>query len=277
MVWPFSKKEPLHPLVDRFSKLTSDKRVLEWFENVSLGYPPSLPLDIGLQVKEAMDLSYTITSMVGLPSSTLIQAAKKSNFAAISDAVFKAEASLERRVKGASPEISRIIDWANKYDLPDLTSVDTMAYKETGVPRDLTRLQKLRYLFIDSNFGIEDIPEEVAHLPFLQAIGIPGNRIKSIPRKIYSCISLQRLDLEDNEITRLEDGIHNLANVHTIDLSGNKLSYITSDIAKMPSLRKLDISGQRVEIDIMRARDTPLPQASLSALYALDGRIDMKY
>lgn len=85
------------------------------------------------------------------------------------------------------------------------------------------------------------------------------------------------MDLEDNHITRVEDGIHALRNVHAIDLSGNKLIHVTPDIARMPSLAKLDIRNQRTEIDMMLAADTPLSNASLTALASLVRRIEVKY
>lgn len=270
MVWPFKKKEPLHPLADRFRVLTEDKRVLEWFGKITHGYPPHLPADIGTKIKEAMDLSYTITSMIGGSTTALLEAAKLNNFSAISEALLETDRHLGRRAQEQLSEMQQIIKWAEKYDLPELRPVNTMAAKESGVPRDAKKLQGLRYLFLEPGLGIEEIPEEIANLPLLQVIAIPGNKIKNIPIAIYKCTSLQRLDLYDNEIERIENGIHYLENVHTVDLSGNCLSYVTPDIARMPSLRKLDVSEQRVDFGA-------ISQPSLSVLNSLSHKIDVTY
>lgn len=276
MSWLFKKKTPNHPLIDLFKNITENRRVLEWFEKASQGYS-SLPADVAIKVKEAMDISYTITSMTGCRDIDLIMAAKDRNFSSINDAMYKAEGTMERTQRSEGSALNHIVDWANKYDIPEYSLMDSMAYKERGVPRDIKKLKKLRYLFIEPGLDIEYIPKEIFALPLLQAIAIPGNKIKNIPLEIYMCPSLQRLDLEDNEIVRVEDGIDKLTNVHTIDLSGNKLLYITSDIASMPSLRKLNISSQHTEIDIMRSHNTPLSEENLNALYGLYNRIDMKY
>ena len=153
--------------------------------------------------------------------------------------------------------LKRIIEWANDYKLPEFRTYD-------AVPRDISQLNSMRYLIVKDNYGITEIPEELAQLPFLQAICLENNQIVSIPAALYECSSLQRIDLGNNEITCIEDGIHALRNVYSIDLRCNKLKHVTPDIAKMPSLRKLDIRNQRTPIDFMRAAYTPLSNESLT-------------
>lgn len=169
-----------------------------------------------------------------------------------------------------SRHLKRIIEWANDYKLPEFRYYD-------AVPRDLSRLNNLRYLLVKNNHGITEIPDALAYLPFLQGICLENNQIRSIPVALYKCPSLQRIDLRNNHITRIEDGIHALRNVYTIDLSGNMIEHVTPDIAKMKSLQKLDIRNQRTPICFTRASDTPLSIRSRDALLHLRRRIDVQY
>lgn len=279
-MWPFSKKEnkkTIHPLAEQFSTLLVDPIVLEWFERVVQGWNMGLPATVGFKVQEAINLSYTITSMTGLNSSQLLDAAKNKDFANINDKLNHHKKQLHEFAVDNSMSFSRIIQWADDHKIPNLKDWDALFYKQCGLPRDIESLINLRFLLVMEDHGITEIPPEICKLPMLQGLCISNNQISTIPIELYKCHSLKRVDLENNLITRIEDGIHNLKNVSAIDLSGNKLSYVTPDIAKMSSLNKLDIRKQKTSIDMMRAIDTPLSDESLEALYSLDRRIDVKY
>lgn len=279
-MWPFSKTKSnseIHPLIKQFSALMENAKCLEWFENVAGGWNMGLPLDVAFEVQEAINLSYTITSMAGVSSSALVDAAKSGDYTAINNKLHRSSSALNERAVDTSRNFSRIIEWANDHNLPQLQRFDATFYKQAGVPRNVRDLNNLRFLLVTEGHGITEIPAEIAKLPLLQGICITNNKITAIPTELYHCISLQRLDLEDNQISRVEDGIHRLADVHAIDLSGNRLTHITPDISRMRSLKKLDIRNQKTKIDMMRANDTPLSDASLTALYDLVGTIDVKY
>lgn len=279
-MWPFKKKSThheLHPLISQFSSIVSNPRCLEWFEKVANGHGNQLPIDVGLEVQEAINLSYTITSMSGASSLQLVACAKKNDFSSINGLMQAMGDRLNEKAVDGSRTFSRIIEWANDHKIPNLQKWDATFYKQAGIPRDIKGLSNLRFLLVMDDHGITEIPAEIAKLPLLQGLCITSNKITAIPTQIYQCVSLQRLDLEDNHITRVEDGIHALRNVHAIDLSGNKLIHVTPDIARMPSLAKLDIRNQRTEIDMMLAADTPLSNASLTALASLVRRIEVKY
>jgi|GEM_PF-5100034 len=279
-MWPFSKMKSnseIHPLIEQFSALMENSKCLEWFENVAGGWNMGLPLDVAFDVQEAINLSYTITSMAGVSSTTLVDAAKSGDYTAINSKLHRSSSALNERAVDTSRNFSRIIEWANDHNLPQLQRFDATFYKQAGVPRNVRDLNNLRFLLVTEGHGITEIPAEIAKLPLLQGICITNNKITAIPTELYHCTSLQRLDLEDNQISRVEDGIHRLADVHAIDLSGNRLTHVTPDISRMRSLKKLDIRNQRTEIDMMRAIDTPLSDASLSALHNLVRTIDVKY
>lgn len=279
-MWPFSKTKSnseIHPLIKQFSALMENSKCLEWFENVAGGWNMGLPLDVAFDVQEAINLSYTITSMAGVSSTALVDAAKSGDYTAISEKLHRSSSVLNERAVDTSRNFSRIIEWANDHNLPQLQRFDATFYKQAGVPRNVRDLNNLRFLLVTEGHGITEIPTEIAKLPLLQGICITNNKITAIPTELYHCVSLQRLDLEDNQISRVEDGIHRLADVHAIDLSGNRLTHITPDISRMRSLKKLDIRNQKTKIDMMRANDTPLSDASLTALYDLVGTIDVKY
>jgi Leucine-rich repeat (LRR) protein len=254
-----------------------DPRCFEWFEKVASGATRNLPLDVASRVQEAITLSNSITSLAAMSPAALIRAVRGGDVTAINKQMQDASEALDENAIDTSRPLARIIEWANDHKLPELRPFDAFFYKECGVPRDIRRLQNLRYLLVSDDYGITELPEELALLPLLQGISLSNNSIRSIPPGLYRCPSLRRFDLEGNNITRIEDGIHALRTVTAIDLSGNKLEHVTPDIAKMPSLKDLDISGQRNEIDFMRAEDTPLSEASLDALYTLVDRINVKY
>lgn len=278
-MWPFSKKpsREIHPLISQFRKLTDDPKCLDWFERVINGQSTGLPIDVGVDVQEAINLSYTITSMTGLQSTALVIAAKSGDFTEINEKLRSINNSLDERAVDSSRNFSRIVEWANDHKLPPLQRWDATFYKQAGIPRDIKGLNNLRFLLVMDDHGITEIPVEIAKLPLLQGLCISSNKITTIPTQLYKCASLQRLDLEDNCITRVEDGIHAFKSVHAIDLSGNKLNYITPDIARMPSLAKLDIRNQRTKVDMMLSDDTPLSYESLTALASLIRRIDVNY
>ena len=73
----------LHPLLQRFSEIMKNPRCLKWFEMIDSGLTRNLPLDVAGGVQEAMNLSYSITSMAAIPSTVLIQAIKNDNLGAI--------------------------------------------------------------------------------------------------------------------------------------------------------------------------------------------------
>ena len=279
-MWPFSKTKSnseIHPLIEQFSALMENSKCLEWFENVAGGWNMGLPLDVAFDVQEAINLSYTITSMSGISSTALVDAAKSGDYTSINNKLHRSSSALNERAVDTSRNFSRIIEWANDHNLPQLQRFDATFYKQAGVPRNVRDLNNLRFLLVSEDHGITEIPAEIAKLPLLQGLCITNNKITTIPTELYQCISLQRLDLENNDITRIDDGIDALTQVSAIDLSGNKLSHVTPDIARMASLSKLDIRNQKTPVDMMLSPDTPLSDASLQALCDLVLKIDVKY
>ena len=279
-MWPFSTTKSIseiHPLIEQFSALMENSKCLEWFQTVAGGWSMGLPLDVAFDVQEAINLSYTITSMTGVSSTALVDAAKSGDYTSINNKLHRSSSALNEHAVDTSRNFSRIIEWANDHNLPQLQRFDATFYKQTGVPRNVRDLNNLRFLLVNEDHGIAEIPAEIAKLPLLQGLCITSNKITAIPTELYQCISLQRLDLEDNQISRVEDGIHRLADVYAIDLSGNKLTHVTPDLARMASLSKLDIRNQQTPVDMMLSPDTPLSDESLQALCDLVLRIDVKY
>lgn len=280
IMWPFSKQKVSpqdHPLVAEFRSKLDSPRAIEWFANMVYGGTGGLPADVGLQVNDAIKLCYTITSMTGIDAVELVGAVKSGNFSTINAKMQASSKALTGNVADNSRLYTRIIEWANDHDIPDMMPFNSMAYKQKGVPRNMRELGALRYLIITDDHGITEIPDEVGSLTLLQAICINDNKITTVPRSLYQATSLQRIDLENNLIETVEPGIHALTHVHAIDLCRNMLKDVTPDIARMPSLRKLDISDQKTSFDMMRDRNTPLSEAGLSALYRLADAIDVKY
>lgn len=136
-MWPFSKTKSnseIHPLIKQFSALMENAKCLEWFENVAGGWNMGLPLDVAFEVQEAINLSYTITSMAGVSSSALVDAAKSGDYTAINNKLHRSSSALNERAVDTSRNFSRIIEWANDHNLPQLQRFDATFYKQAGVP-----------------------------------------------------------------------------------------------------------------------------------------------
>jgi len=260
----------------RFAELLEKPRALQTFRMVDSGVSRLLPADVAFEVQEAINLSATITSAARVNSGTLIKAIENKKYENISEALYGADNVLTSS-STKNPELSKIIEWADRYNLPDLAPYDAMVYKQSGVPRDPNKLIKLRFLLIPGNFGIEYIPDGFDKLPLLQAFCVDGNKIEKIPDSLFRCPSLQRIDLENNNIKRIEDSIEQLKSIHAIDVSGNMIEYLSPKISKLRTLEKFDMRGQRTQVDIMRARNTPMSDADLKAIYSLVERIDFHY
>lgn len=104
-MWPFSKKKSnteIHPLIEQFSALMKDSKCAEWFENVACGWNMGLPLDVAFKVQEAVNLSYTITSMAGVSSLALVDAAKSGDYAAINNKLHHRSSVLNERAVDTS-------------------------------------------------------------------------------------------------------------------------------------------------------------------------------
>lgn len=208
-------------------------RCLEWFENVDSGLTRNLPLDVAIDVQEAINLSYYITSIAAIPSAVLIRAIKNHHLNAINKRMQETSSAVDSAIDTSR---ARTIEWANDYKLPEFSPLDAFFYKERGVPRDIRQLRNLRYLLVTDDHGITEIPEEIAQLPLLLALCLTNNKVRAVPTSLYNCPLLQRLDLENNDITRIENGIHAVRNVYGIDVSGNRLEYVTPDPGALRSI-----------------------------------------
>ena len=172
-MWPFSKAKPnseTHPLIEQFSALMENSKCLEWFENVASGWDMGLPLDVAFDVQEATNLSYTITSMSGLSSTALVDAAKSGDYTAINNKLHRSSRALNERAVDTSRNFSRIIEWANDHKLPQVQRLDATFYKQAGVPRNVRDLNNLRFLLVTKDHGITEIPAEISKLPSLQGL-----------------------------------------------------------------------------------------------------------
>lgn len=61
-----------------------------------------LPLDVAFKVQEAVNLSYTITSMAGVSSLALVDAAKSGDYAAINNKLHHRSSVLNERAVDTS-------------------------------------------------------------------------------------------------------------------------------------------------------------------------------
>jgi len=234
-----SKSEEL----ERFKELTSIPGVIDALCNYNLGIR-SVDPSIGPEVQECIHLSHAITSRTGISSDRLFENARSGRWDSLEQRLSKYQAVTAQAGLGVDAELEAIIEWANKNNLPELTSSDAGFYKTTGIPRDKKKLMSLRFIHLPSA-GIREIPPQLSVLPNVQGICFDDNEIRELPESICSMNTVVMLHLENNHLESLPDAIGNMSSLTLIDLDGNNMSRFPRSLLDLRNLRKLRLSRQK--------------------------------
>lgn len=259
--------------LDRFKELTRDPRVLEALYKFDLGFR-NLPLDIATEVQECIQLSYSITSRAQIISTQLFDAAKSGHWQPIHVRLSQLSQHKNTVSKIADQQLEAIIDWANQFNIPELSNIDTMFYKTTGIPRNKKDLMALRFIHVP-NAGITEIPPELSILQNVQGICLSGNLIKVIPYQICEMISVTMLDLDDNLIMEIPEDIGNMIRLCQIDLDENNIKTIPNSLLKLENLTTLRLKKQKHGYSLNEI-DAPLSEASQRVLARLFDKEDFR-
>nr|XP_045584572.1 chaoptin-like [Procambarus clarkii] len=135
-----------------------------------------------------------------------------------------------------------------------LVMVDLEKNRLESVPRALSHLKRLRYLYLPDN-KISTIKEDAfrSFCDTLESLSLSGNQLKAIPRSsLENCSTIAHLNLGHNQITEiLEEDFESWGeNLDTLVLRNNRIYTIPPHAFKhTPKLRELSLSFNRI-IDI---------------------------
>lgn len=265
----FNRKTPefRDPDLDRFKELTRDPRVLDALYQFDLGVT-GLPLDIAFEVQECIHLSNIITTRAQIISTQLFDAAQSGKWKHVHERLSQLQGQFDRRQVQIDAHLEKIIEWANKYEIPEMSQLDAMYYKTTGIPRNKNELMSLRFIHA-TNAGIEEIPSAIAYLPQIQGICLSGNEIREIPSEVCEMSTVVMLDLDENFIEIIPDNIGNMISLSQIDLDDNNVKNIPKSLLRLERLSVLRLSNQK-HGHPLHYNDSPLDETSQRVLARLN-------
>ena len=259
-------RNPSDPDLKKFRKLIENKEILNWIERVNLG-DRRLPIDIATDAQECIYLSQRITSKADINFKILLASARSNDWKLIEERLSIHSKLLERYKESVSDKLDSIIEWADKFKLPNLKNFDSMRYKETGIPRDKHKLLNLNYIHLP-DVQLTYIPPEISVLPHIQAICLSDNKIDQLPSTIYKMKNVFALDLENNAIKSIPDEIIEMTSLTSIDLDGNDVCKLSSNLLKMPKLNKIYLRHQQHGFHL-HYTDSPLSELDQKTLAIL--------
>jgi len=260
--------------LDRFKELMSDHAIFEATVNQSMHGMSGAPFHLANKVQEAVNLSYSLTSMTSLNDTQIFQAVYQKKWSSLEQLVKKFSETLDSYKNKNSESLKSIIRWADRNNVPQLKPFDSKAYRQTGLPRNEDEMISLRFIHI-SDANLHDIPKEFSILPMVMAVCLSNNKISAIPSEICAMPSVYRLDLEGNFIEEIPEQISQMKQLQMIDLDGNNLMRIPSSLRSMKSLSSLSMRNQRHGKDLLSS-STPLSDDEVAVLSGFYGRDNFK-
>ncbi|XP_037779787.1 chaoptin-like [Penaeus monodon] len=132
-----------------------------------------------------------------------------------------------------------------------LVMLDLEKNKLESVPKALSHLKRLRYLYLPDN-QIADIKDDVfrSFCESMEALSLSGNQLKAIPRAaLENCSTIAHLNLGHNQITEIhEDDFDTWGDsLDTLILRNNRIYSIPPHAFRYtPELRELSLSFNRI-------------------------------
>lgn len=98
-----------------------------------------------------------------------------------------------------------------------------------------------------SELDLEEIPEKVFQMTWLEKLVLTSNKLKNIPREITNLKKLKELDFAVNDIEEIPEFLLDLPNLKTLYLDNNSIYEIPLFIKDFPSLQFLLIERNPVQ------------------------------
>jgi hypothetical protein len=109
------------------------------------------------------------------------------------------------------------------------------------LPREIGRLQQLRYLYLNGNM-LKTLPPQISRLLMLKRLIARHNQLSHLPPEIGRLLQLEELDLGYNKLDSLPDEIGNLRSLRFLYLQHNNLETLPASIGNLRLLVELDVS-----------------------------------
>jgi hypothetical protein len=273
-VFSFLTKRNFHgnKELDRFKQLMSKRAVFE--ATVMQSTTGRSGIQWAVEVQEAVNLCYSLTSMTSLNDVQLLDAVRRGKWSELERLLSKYGDAIDAFKMRKHDELKSLIKWADRNNVPERQSFDAMVYKETGLPRTEDELASLRFVHIPGA-NLHEIPKELAVLPMVMAVCLSENKIRTIPPEIFNMPSVYRLDLEDNDIEEIPGQISQMSQLQSLDLDRNNLKSIPKSLRSMSSLKKFFVRGQKHGAGLL-SPSTPLSDEEVEVLDFLSFRDDFE-
>lgn len=97
------------------------------------------------------------------------------------------------------------------------------------------------------NNNIEQIPQEIGNLYYLNTLYLPNNQIKELPAEIGNLSQLGILNVSQNQIESILFDFSNLSKLQSLVLSSNYIKTIPTGLGNMNQLKTLTFSFNEIE------------------------------
>lgn len=136
---------------------------------------------------------------------------------------------------------------AEIFDLADtLEILDLSGNALTDLPKDLSRLKKLRILFCSNN-QFTHLPDVLGECENLSMIGFKANQITHIAESAIPTQTLRWFIVTDNALPQLPNALGECSKLQKLMLAGNQLSSLPASLANCHALELLRISANQFE------------------------------
>ncbi|KAI8494788.1 hypothetical protein Bbelb_273930 [Branchiostoma belcheri] len=139
------------------------------------------------------------------------------------------------------------------------------------LPKGISRLSKLKYLWLDFN-EFEEFPEVVCELTSLEHLYLSQNKLRHVSSRIGRLRNLKVLFLHKNELNELPNEIFHIPSIVDLHISENRLVELPEDIGLLENLTMLrgwDNQIRRLPDSVCRLKKLRLIDFAMNQLQVL--------
>lgn len=143
--------------------------------------------------------------------------------------------------------LDRLIDWANKNDLPHLKVEAHLMIADGyhfGFPRNKEKLLTIDTLNL-KDCKLSELPKEIGKLKNLRKLWLDGNSLKKLPDEICDLTLLEELYVPNNNIDVLPENLGSLNNLIEINFKNNNIKTLPLSLVLLKKLVKIDFRSQK--------------------------------
>ncbi|KAF5808308.1 putative P-loop containing nucleoside triphosphate hydrolase, leucine-rich repeat domain superfamily [Helianthus annuus] len=115
-------------------------------------------------------------------------------------------------------------------------------HKLKSLPGSICSLHYLSFLSL-VDCGIEELPEDIGQLEYLEVLDLTRSKIKHLPDSICKLKHLRVLILDGCKVCKLPEDVGQIDSLHTLDLRSTKIRDVPSSICKLKHLKELQLSN----------------------------------